>query len=48
MFVMKFNIPILPYSKFPLSFNKYIEEFLNKYEKNIERINDFGVIGVHF
>lgn len=28
MYVMKFNTPILPYAKFPLTQNKYIQDFL--------------------
>ena len=46
MYTLKFNSPILPFSKFPLTQNKYIQDFLRGYEEdkpNIER-----VIGVHF
>jgi hypothetical protein len=28
MYVMKFNTPILPFAKFPLTQNKYIQDFL--------------------
>lgn len=43
---MKFNSPILPYSKFPLTQNKYIQDFLRKYEEDKDHIQK--VIGVHF
>jgi hypothetical protein len=43
---MKFNSPILPFAKFPLTHNKYIQDFLAMYETDKEKITD--VIGVHF
>jgi hypothetical protein len=46
MYVMKFNSPILPFTKFPLTQNKYMQDFLKMYE--IEKSNFDTVIGVHF
>ena len=46
MYVMKFNTPILPYSKFPLTQNKYIQSFLKQYEEDINDVD--CVLGVHF
>lgn len=46
MYVLKFNSPILPYSKFPLTHNKYIQEFLRMYEEDKKSVD--RVIGVHF
>jgi len=46
MYVMKFNNPILPFSKFPLTQNKYIQSFLKQYEEDKEKVSE--VIGVHF
>jgi hypothetical protein len=46
MYVLKFNSPILPYSKFPLTYNKYIQEFLKMYESDLDKID--RIIGVHF
>ena len=46
MYTLKFNSPILPFSKFPLTHNKYISEFLRKFEEDKEQIQ--RVIGVHF
>lgn len=46
MYVMKFNTPILPYAKFPLTQNKYIQDFLRMYEEDKDKIVE--VIGVHF
>lgn len=46
MYVMKFNAPILPFSKFPLSHNKYIQDFIKMYE--LDKDNVDKVIGVHF
>ena len=46
MYVLKFNSPILPYSKFPLTHNKYIQEFLKMYENDRDQIDK--IIGVHF
>lgn len=46
MYVMKFNTPILPFSKFPLTQNKYIQSFLKQYEEDKEKVSE--VIGVHF
>jgi hypothetical protein len=46
MYVLKFNSPILPYSKFPLTHNKYIQEFLRMYEE--DKANIKRVVGVHF
>jgi hypothetical protein len=46
MYVMKFNSPILPFAKFPLTHNKYIQDFLKMYEDEKDRIDT--VLGVHF
>ena len=46
MYVLKFNSPILPYAKFPLTHNKYIQEFIKMYEEDKSDIEN--VIGVHF
>lgn len=46
MYVMKFNSPILPYAKFPLTHNKYIQDFIKMYEDDKEKVQT--VIGVHF
>jgi hypothetical protein len=46
MYVLKFNSPILPYAKFPLTHNKYIQEFIKMYEEDKLKIDK--VIGVHF
>lgn len=46
MFTLKFNSPILPYAKFPLTQNKYIQDFLKRYEEEADKIE--RVIGVHF
>jgi hypothetical protein len=46
MYTLKFNSPILPFAKFPLTQNKYIQDFLKKYEEDKETIDK--VIGVHF
>lgn len=46
MYVMKFNTPILPYAKFPLTQNKYIQDFLKMYEEDKDKIVE--VLGVHF
>ena len=46
MYTLKFNSPILPYAKFPLTQNKYIQDFLRSYEEDKDKIN--RVIGVHF
>ncbi len=43
---MKFNTPILPFAKFPLTQNKYIQDFLKMYEEDKDRIDE--VVGVHF
>jgi len=46
MYTLKFNSPILPYAKFPLTQNKYIQDFLRSYEDDKDKIQK--VIGVHF
>ena len=46
MYTLKFNSPILPYAKFPLTQNKYIQDFLRSYEEDKSKID--RVIGVHF
>ena len=46
MYVLKFNSPILPYSKFPLTHNKYIQEFIKMYEVDKDKVD--RIIGVHF
>jgi hypothetical protein len=34
MYVLKFNTPVLPYAKFPLNQNKYIQDFIKRYEED--------------
>lgn len=46
LYVLKFNSPVLPYSKFPLTQNKYIQDFLKKYDEDVDNIN--RIVGVHF
>ena len=46
LYTLKFNSPILPFAKFPLTQNKYIQDFLRKYEEDKDNIT--RVIGVHF
>lgn len=46
MYVLKFNTPILPYAKFPLTHNRYIQEFVKMYEEDKEMVD--RIIGVHF
>ena len=46
LYVIKFNSPILPYSKFPLTQNKYIQQFFKKYSRDREGVDK--LIGVHF
>jgi hypothetical protein len=46
MYTLKFNSPILPYASFPLTQNKYIQDFLRSYEEDKPQIKK--VIGVHF
>ena len=46
LYTLKFNSPILPFAKFPLTQNKYIQDFLRKYEEDKDKIQK--VIGVHF
>lgn len=46
MYVLKFNTPILPYAKFPLTHNRYIQEFVKMYEEDIDKVD--RIIGVHF
>lgn len=46
MYVMKFNTPILPFAKFPLTQNKYIQDFLKLYEEDKNKIDE--IVGVHF
>ena len=46
MYVLKFNTPILPYAKFPLTHNRYIQEFVKMYEEDKEKVD--RIIGVHF
>ena len=38
MYTLKFNSPILPYAKFPLTQNKYIQDFLRSYEQDQDKI----------
>lgn len=38
LYTLKFNSPILPFSKFPLTQNKYIQDFLRKYEDDKEHV----------
>jgi hypothetical protein len=46
LYTLKFNSPILPYAKFPLTQNKYIQDFLRKYEEDKELATH--ILGVHF
>ena len=46
LYTLKFNSPILPFAKFPLTQNKYIQDFLRKFDEDKEKIAK--VIGVHF
>ena len=46
LYTLKFNSPILPFAKFPLTQNKYIQDFLRKYEEDKEQVT--RIIGVHF
>ena len=46
LYTLKFNSPILPFAKFPLTQNKYIQDFLRKYEEDKESVT--RIIGVHF
>ena len=46
LYTIKFNSPILPYSKFPLTQNKYIQQFFKRYSKDKEKVDK--LIGVHF
>lgn len=46
LYVIKFNSPILPYSKFPLTQNKYIQQFFKRYSKDRDGVD--RLIGVHF
>ena len=46
MYVLKFNTPILPYAKFPLTHNRYIQEFVKMYEEDKDKVD--RIIGVHF
>jgi hypothetical protein len=46
MYTLKLNTPILPFVKFPLTNSKYIQDFLNQYEADKDKITK--VIGVHF
>lgn len=46
MYTLKFNSPILPFAKFPLTQNKYIQDFLKRYEEDKDNIEK--IIGVHF
>ena len=46
LYTLKFNSPILPFAKFPLTQNKYIQDFLRKYEEDKEHVQ--RIIGVHF
>ena len=38
MYTLKFNSPILPFAKFPLTQNKYIQDFLRSYEEDKPQI----------
>ena len=38
LYTLKFNSPILPFAKFPLTQNKYIQDFLRKYEEDKEHV----------
>lgn len=46
MYVLKFNSPILPFAKFPLTHNRYIQEFIRMYEEDKDSVE--RIIGVHF
>jgi hypothetical protein len=46
VFTMKFNSPVLPFTKFPLSQNKYIMDFNKHFDR--EKGNVKKLIGVHF
>lgn len=46
LYTLKFNSPILPFAKFPLTQNKYIQDFLRKYEEDKDQVHQ--IIGVHF
>ena len=46
LYTLKFNSPILPFAKFPLTQNKYIQDFLRKYEDDKAQVT--RIIGVHF
>jgi len=46
LYTIKFNSPILPYSKFPLTQNKYIQQFFKRYSQDREGVDK--LIGVHF
>jgi ATP-dependent Lon protease len=46
LYTLKFNSPILPFAKFPLTQNKYIQDFLRKYEEDKALVT--RIIGVHF
>lgn len=46
LYTLKFNSPILPFAKFPLTQNKYIQDFLRKYEEDKDSVD--RIIGVHF
>lgn len=46
LYTLKFNSPILPFAKFPLTQNKYIQDFLRKYEEDKDQVS--RIIGVHF
>jgi len=46
LYTIKFNSVILPYSKFPLTQNKYIQQFFKKYSKDRDGVDK--LIGVHF
>lgn len=46
MYVLKFNTPILPFAKFPLTHNRYIQEFVKSYEEDKDKVE--RIIGVHF
>ena len=46
MYVLKFNTPILPFAKFPLTHNRYIQEFVKMYEEDKDKVD--RIIGVHY
>lgn len=52
LYTIKFNSPILPYSKFPLTQNKYIQQLFKKYSRDkdgVEKPTKISKhIGVHF